>query len=534
MLRAGTAMLGLHLVTALDSIRPPTGKARYVEAGTPADGVDLRDEILAFVERNEWPGHQGQPFAGGDFAVSSVAELARVLNNIRPDGRSWYRVRLCEGDPDAWTLPVQGAIALDRDFGAGGLLVEPHIGHDPQLDIRFNVITNRGAARSVHVRGCCFVTRGADRADGSGLAAYPVGTFATSQPAFTAERRLIPLLRIESNRFGRLFVRGETVASWRQWSVPVYLERAEQLILRDNVTDGVSGFARHYSTRLLVVDGNDLRAVSGDVLQGNVWYDLHGYENSVFDDVKSYYLIRNNLVARQPNVTGSSNTHADIAHVDFYQNIMTFGQRNAGRVLSRLIEDNVGVFLDRSEKLSDFNGVDEKGGGPRKWRTTSGSFVQDNTDDLIKSVIGFNVMAVAINGINVGTRNGGVNYIIQNVIVAPPDRPQNTDDQEFLACRIQHYSHPGGRTILRNNIVGAETALPAGGRGLDEVGTTIVAFNRSGAYASRFVGPFEFVHRPRPISRWRIDENASKNVLMHAVRTIFTAKNGRSNYGWRP
>ncbi len=72
-----------------------------------------------------WSGYAGEVFAS-DTLVSDGASLDAALAALSPSGSDWHRIRLGNGTYEGGTT-----MAVHKDFGAGGLLIEPDSGATP-------------------------------------------------------------------------------------------------------------------------------------------------------------------------------------------------------------------------------------------------------------------------------------------------------------------------------------------------------------------------------------------------------------------
>lgn len=312
------------------SARDLTGYLGAITSRTWMERKAIRD-----VTRGElWPGYQGQSFAS-DVAVNSDSALTTTYNALTPDGTSWYRIRLQEGGSWSYTTGNGRDLSGEKNFGTGGLLIEPDTGHDPVIRTQFYKLQGHG----VHWRGTLLIPSG----NYSFLNEIMYG--------FT----YWPKLRIEGNRIGHMYDAGETAADWATWNSFILDRFHDQLALIDNTVWGVDNFAILSGGRLTLEDGTIYKMTSvADTHRLSVGYYLNT-PRGVFSDDDCHVELANLKGANNPDqFTGLA--AGSIKHGDWVQ---------VGRPGDGLLylydahpNGNTGATWDTSEKC--LNRVEKK------------------------------------------------------------------------------------------------------------------------------------------------------------------------------
>jgi len=242
----------------------------------------LARKTIRDVTRGElWAGHQGQPFAGGDLSANSDAAFASLYNALTPDGTSWYRIRLQEGG--SWNYITGNGLDLsgEKNFGTGGLVIEPDTGHDPILRTQFYKLQAAG----VHWRNSLFI---------------PSGNYSFLNEIMYGFTHW-PKLRIEGNRIGHMYDAGETVANWSNWNSFILDRFHEQLALLDNSVWGVQNYMIVSGGRLSLEDGTRyIMTPVADVHRFSVGYYLNT-PRDVFSNNDSYVELMDLKGANNPD-----------------------------------------------------------------------------------------------------------------------------------------------------------------------------------------------------------------------------------------
>lgn len=250
----------------------------------------LRQSILA-AHAGKWQGYTGQSFAS-DQVCNSAADFLSKWNAITPDGSSWYRLQLSSGTYEANITPN------NKNFGSGGILIEPAAGHDPEI----NFTTNNFVVRGLHVRGL----KQPITPPGGSFYAWRFGA-TTGGVSLRA--------RFTNNRFGAMFKAGMTeenlYAVANTTSTPFFTVQGEQLDIIDNIFDGCAQCIGITGVRLAEVRGNTCLRGGDDFLA----YALQGDATApigVFADDNMYLLLDNNCDHREIDYAGFTTTaHRD-------------------------------------------------------------------------------------------------------------------------------------------------------------------------------------------------------------------------------
>lgn len=258
------------------SARDLTGYLGAITSRTWMERKAIRD-----VTRGElWPGYQGQSFAS-DIAVNSDSAFATAYNALSPDGTSWYRIRLQEGGAWDYTAGNGRDLSGEKNFGTGGLLIEPDAGHDPIIRTKFYKLQGHG----VHWRNSLLI---------------PAGTYSFLNEIMYGFTKW-PKLRIEGNRIGHMFDAGETVANWASWNSFILDRFHDQLALIDNIVWGVDNFMINSGGRLTLEEGTEYRMTPvADFHRCSVGYYLDT-PRGVFADNHCYVELANIPAINNPD-----------------------------------------------------------------------------------------------------------------------------------------------------------------------------------------------------------------------------------------
>lgn len=229
-----------------------------------------RERIRAVTRGQNMPGYQNETIhPSRDFAAASPSEFRTAYQAITPDGVSWYRIRL-QGST-MWT-GIQDVSGY-KDFGTGGLLVEPDAGHDPIIAAQWDNLVGRG----IHWRNSILV---------------PLGNYCFNGTlAFTASS--YARILIEGNRIGHMFVPGEVQSNHANWNTFALYRFYEEITIRNNTIWGLNFVGLLSGGRITAIRDNDfimwpiadlLRASRGVPLQvprgvfadDETWIDTSG------------------------------------------------------------------------------------------------------------------------------------------------------------------------------------------------------------------------------------------------------------------
>lgn len=246
--------------------KPTTGRLALLTTRTWL----RRERIRAVTRGQNMPGYQNETIhPSRDFAAASPSEFRTVYQAITPDGVSWYRIRL-QGST-MWT-GIQDVSGY-KDFGTGGLLVEPDVGHDPIIAAQWDNLVGRG----IHWRNSILV---------------PLGNYCFNGTlAFTASS--YARILIEGNRIGHMFVPGEVQSNFANWNTFALYRFYEEITIRNNTIWGLNFVGLLSGGRITAIRDNDfimwpiadlLRASRGVPLQvprgvfadDETWIDTSG------------------------------------------------------------------------------------------------------------------------------------------------------------------------------------------------------------------------------------------------------------------
>lgn len=277
--------------------KPTTGTAITAVMSTEAWlNKKLIDGVLA---AKPFAGYQGQAFAS-DQAVTSGADLWTKLNALTPDGVSWYRLRLQNG---SYTGSNSG---LSKNFGAGGLLIEPDTGHDPDFSWFLGGLVISG----LHVRNCKLVGDNTYSTIGSYLF-----RFSDPGPANGFFTRAI----FENNRCGILWASGYVLTDVpNKASFTINADHGEQIEFINNQGWGCQGNLLS-GVRIQRIEGNDFRECDGDFYRpcNAITYNS---TQGVFADNHIYCRVAGNRWHFSIDYAGySSAAHRDFCQVTKFQ-----------------------------------------------------------------------------------------------------------------------------------------------------------------------------------------------------------------------
>ncbi|PZO91523.1 MAG: hypothetical protein DI623_03100 [Sphingomonas sanxanigenens] len=246
---------------------------------------------------NEWPGYQGQPFAGS-YTVDNEDGFLTAWNMIAAgrDGASWYRIAIAGA---GWASNLQIPAI---NMGAGGLLVEPAAGHDPLLEWLGG--GNTGTMVRVHWRNLCIPGQLAKANIFQMTGGAVAGNYA--------------ILKISGCRIGRGFAPGYNMAV-QGASMPSFMVCAnvEQLILEGNRVRGVAQYAAFSNSFYVVTRNEDVTEATDDAFAPNTAFDINA-PRGIFIDDHCRFLADQSGVRACPDI-GNLFADGDQPHPDVIQ-----------------------------------------------------------------------------------------------------------------------------------------------------------------------------------------------------------------------
>ncbi|TNE38330.1 MAG: hypothetical protein EP345_17620 [Sphingomonadales bacterium] len=192
---------------------------------------------------HHWYGYTGD---GSDLTylapVSSLAELSTRINSITADGSNTtkYCIQLQNGDY------VGSLILTGKDFGVGGLVLEPYPGHDPD----FLSVIGGGDVRHLHIRNM--------------LCTMKQSSSSIIQLRFQGRAKIA----ITGMRFGLLHdpaMTQEDLGSVLIAGQGPYFDDCETVHFADNDIYGFPTFLTVYGALTYVRSGNRFRRGTGDI-----------------------------------------------------------------------------------------------------------------------------------------------------------------------------------------------------------------------------------------------------------------------------
>jgi hypothetical protein len=295
--------------------------------GRPEDGSMLgrvlsstyvkREGIRAEADTGIWPGYTNQTISpGNDYTVTGSASFLAAIAAIAPDGSSWYRIRVQNGT-------YTGTATIIKDFGTGGLLIEPAPGHDPEWDI---ALTGSSVVHGLHVRGIKssgiaanmggqliqwrFADPGASGIGGSGRSnRLKFDSTCRFGPAFSSTA-VIPDAPLEPNEGATIYI---------------YVTHGDSVEISNCVFDGASGVAVSGVREYKFCD-NDLQRPLYDVMKiGQQEFATSTPQLETFN-----YVARNNFRNENDFVDRGTEPHVDFIQIGTPLQNMSFWFANKG------------------------------------------------------------------------------------------------------------------------------------------------------------------------------------------------------------
>ena len=300
------------------------------DGGRPLDGTILgqittptwlhRVKVKAMRDA-AWFGYAGQSFVT-DVAVTNRTDLTAAIAAITPTGSSWHRIRLQVGD-------YNGGITLaDRNYGTGGLLIEPDTGHDPDFSVTFATCQS-----GLHIRNIRNSLNG-----GSTVA------WRFNEPSGTFYNRIV----LENMRVGRMFRTGAVItdvadtASYT--STAMLFSHGESLVYRNNVMDGCGVTLSANGIRTFVDEYNETRRCLGDILKIAQAVNYTS-PSGIFATNECFHWRKGHLAHQQIDYDGFNTA----AHQDNCQ-VATFGQNMSKWYISTGRDGKQGVSSSGYQK----------------------------------------------------------------------------------------------------------------------------------------------------------------------------------------
>ncbi|MBP6876562.1 MAG: hypothetical protein KBC34_00950 [Phenylobacterium sp.] len=254
-----------------------------------------------------WQGYDGvAPFVS-DALVTTVAEMDAALDAIppEPDGTSWYRIRV------GASFAGRRTATYARNFGSGGLLIEPAAGQDPEFDMAFSNIMVHG----LHVRGLKMPMN----AQNTGLMYFWRG--GDPGPTGINGSGKFPKVVFENNRGGIHFQPGNLESEWAAKHMAfIYMTIGESAVMKNNRFDGTNAVWLLYGFYKQHYEGNMYSRLAADAF-GPGQSDGMGSTINVFPDNNVHINVQNDGVQRELDYLG----YASGQHLDMWQ-IRTWNQ----------------------------------------------------------------------------------------------------------------------------------------------------------------------------------------------------------------
>lgn len=274
--------------------RPTTGILGRITTQTWLNRKTVKDQTDQC-----WPGYTGQAFVS-DVSVNSAATFATAYNAITPNGTGWYRIRLQNG------TYASAVILNNKDFGTGGILIEPEAGNDPDFSVTWSTVV-----RGLHMRNV------RSSLNGGATIAFRFNDPGSGSSYFNN-------VVIENCQIGRLYRAGavdsDVLTTSSYSGTAIYFAHGESLILRNNDFLGCAVGASINGVRRFLDQNNRARKGIGDKVkcaQAITYTSTFG----VFADNHCYWYREGDTTHQQLDYDGfSSEAHQDNAQIS------TFGQ----------------------------------------------------------------------------------------------------------------------------------------------------------------------------------------------------------------
>lgn len=247
-----------------------------------------------------WFGYAGQSFVT-DVAVASADAFTAAWEAITPNGTGWYRIRLQNGTYAKTVYPSS------KNFGTGGILVEPDTGHDPDFSVSWTMVVS-----GLHLRGFR-----------SSLNSGSTIAFRFGSPSSAYTNKVV----FESLRIGRMYrdgaVDSDVTLTSSYSGTAMYFSHGESLVMKNMVFDGATVGISINGVRTVVDENNEAKRGVGDVMKFGVAVDYDS-TSGFFADNDCYYWRKGQSTHQQLDYDGFSTE----AHQDNAQGA-TFGQNKS-------------------------------------------------------------------------------------------------------------------------------------------------------------------------------------------------------------
>lgn len=298
--------------TVISSAARPTS-ADYL--GRIRTETYLKRKIVTDPLAGIWKGHTAEAFTT-DVSVNSATTLNAALDALTPTGSSWHRIRLANG-----TYEGQRAGAFVKDFGTGGLLIEPDSGASPILNMSFASLMVHG----LHFRGVRF---GADRSKNGGN--FYVLRFNDPGSGGISGGGKFNRVALTECKVGIDLNGGNTATDIATKHMSfLYMLHGESLYAADNEFDGLSVPFSVNGCYLQDYPGNSFSQCSGD------WFGLGNAEDwtstiGVFPTDDLFVRLYQGINPREVDFAGySSGSHLDAVQIRTFARNMSNWWPNA-------------------------------------------------------------------------------------------------------------------------------------------------------------------------------------------------------------
>lgn len=251
-----------------------------------------------------WPGYQGQALTDVGSPVTSKDELVAAINGLAPNGTSWYRIKLGAG-----TFVGKYETLIAKDFGSGGLLIEPAAGADPEVNCALTVLQICG----LHVRNVKLV---GDKSSAAMNTSYQFN-FTDPGPTGIGGGGRFNRFKLENCRVGFLFGAGNDISQHSaKAGFCVGMTHGESFEAVGCTVLGSSSVFLINGVRAVKITGNDFQKLDKDVLGiGSSYTWLGTSTTGVFPDDHVYLDFSDNTIWNEPD----SATYAPAGHADTVQ-----------------------------------------------------------------------------------------------------------------------------------------------------------------------------------------------------------------------
>ncbi|MCX7585001.1 Ig domain-containing protein [Phenylobacterium sp. 58.2.17] len=297
--------------TVISSAARPTS-ADYL--GRIRTETYLKRKVVTDPLAGIWKGYVSGSFTT-DVSVSSASALDAALDALTPTGSSWHRIRLANG-----TYEGQRASAFVKDFGTGGLLIEPDSGASPIINRSFASLMVHG----IHFRGVNF---GTDKSKNGGN--FYVLRFNDPGSSGIGGGGKFNRVAITGCKVGIDLNGGNTATDLANHMSFVYMLHGESIYAADNEFDGLSVPFSVNGCYLQDYPGNSFSQCSGD------WFGLGNAEDwtstiGVFPTDDLFVRLYQGISPKEVDFSGySSGSHLDAVQIRTFARNLTNWWPNA-------------------------------------------------------------------------------------------------------------------------------------------------------------------------------------------------------------